>query len=144
MSEVFTTTRRVEFSDTDTAGLIHFTCLYRFMEQAEHEWFRSLGLKVFDEQSDGTVVSWPRVSAACDFHAPAHFEDQLTIRVSLGRLGRRSLALESRFWRDETPIASGAMKSVCCRIADGQPIESIDVPEAIAAAINTAAEDGER
>ncbi|MHC4772214.1 MAG: acyl-CoA thioesterase, partial [Planctomycetota bacterium] len=31
--------RRVEFHDTDMAGIVHFTAYFRFMETAEHELF---------------------------------------------------------------------------------------------------------
>ena len=42
----FTTTRRVEFCDTDMAGIVHFSTFYKWMEQAEHDYFRSLGLSI--------------------------------------------------------------------------------------------------
>ncbi len=54
MSALFTTTCRVEFSDTDMAGIVHFTNFYRWMEYAEHAWFRSLGLKIIEKQQDGS------------------------------------------------------------------------------------------
>ena len=39
----FVTSRRVEFVDTDMAGIVHFTNFFRYMEQAEAEFFRSQG-----------------------------------------------------------------------------------------------------
>ena len=44
MSTAFVTSRRVEFSDTDAAGIVHFVAFFRMMEQAEHELLRSVGL----------------------------------------------------------------------------------------------------
>lgn len=41
----FQTSRRVEFCDTDMAGIVHFANFFRYMEAAEHELFRNLGLK---------------------------------------------------------------------------------------------------
>ena len=38
----FTITRRVEFSETDMAGIVHFSNFCRYMEHAEHAFFRSL------------------------------------------------------------------------------------------------------
>jgi acyl-CoA thioester hydrolase len=35
--------RRVEFSETDMAGIVHYSNFFRYMEAAEHEFFRSLG-----------------------------------------------------------------------------------------------------
>src|SRR6516164_335429 len=65
MPPQFTYTRRVQFSDTDMAGIVHFANFYRFMEEAEHEMFRSLGFKIVEKQPDGSVLGWPRVQASC-------------------------------------------------------------------------------
>ena len=40
MPPQFTYSRRIQFSDTDMAGIVHFANFYRFMEEAEHEMFR--------------------------------------------------------------------------------------------------------
>ena len=42
----FQLSRRVEFSDTDMAGIMHFSNFFRFMEAAETAFLRSLGLSV--------------------------------------------------------------------------------------------------
>ena len=46
MTTPFVTTRRVEFGDTDMAGIMHFANFFRFMEAAETDFLRSLGLSV--------------------------------------------------------------------------------------------------
>ena len=35
--------RRVEFAETDMAGIVHFSNFFRMMEATEHAFFRSLG-----------------------------------------------------------------------------------------------------
>ncbi len=42
----FQITRRVEFGDTDMAGIMHFSNFFRFMEVAESDFLRSRGLNV--------------------------------------------------------------------------------------------------
>src|SRR5215831_6794970 len=46
MPEPFRTQRRVEFADTDMAGIVHFANFFRYMEAAEVEFLRSRGLSV--------------------------------------------------------------------------------------------------
>ena len=46
MPSEFNTTRRIEFSDTDMAGIVHFSRFFVFMEAAEHAFLRSLGTSV--------------------------------------------------------------------------------------------------
>jgi acyl-CoA thioester hydrolase len=131
MSTAFVTTRRVEFSDTDAAGIAHFAAFFRMMEQAEHELLRSVGLSVVMHDSAGTI-SWPRVSAKCDFLAAARFEDLLEIEVRIARLGKRSITYAHRFLLDRKELATGEITAVCCRIKDGKPPKSIDIPAAMA------------
>src|SRR3954451_119028 len=130
MSTAFVTTRRVEFSDTDAAGIAHFAAFFRMMEQAEHELLRSVGLSVVMHDSAGTI-SWPRVSAKCDFSAAARFEDVVKIEVRIVRLGKRSVTYSHRFLQNGGELASGEVTAVCCRIKDGNPPKSIDIPAAM-------------
>ncbi len=77
-------TRRVEFHDTDSAGIMHFSAFFQFMEEAEHELLRSVGLSVFmppgGDNTEDVPLSWPRVSANCDFRNALRFEDEVSIR----------------------------------------------------------------
>ena len=127
MSTAFVTTRRVEFSDTDAAGIVHFAAFFRMMEQAEHELLRSVGLSVVLRDADG-VVTWPRVNAQCSFSSVARFEDVLQIEVRVSRLGTKSVTYAHRFLKDGQEIAAGEITTVCCRVRDGQPPESMPIP----------------
>ena len=128
MTAQFSTTRRVQFGDTDMAGIIHFAKFYEYMEDAEHEFVRSMGLSIMHKQSDGSVIGWPRVSASCTFESPAYFEDILEIRLNVARRGVKSLTMEFEFWRKDTRIARGVMKTACCVCRHDRPLESIEIP----------------
>jgi 4-hydroxybenzoyl-CoA thioesterase/acyl-CoA thioester hydrolase len=115
----FSILRRVEFRDTDAAGIVHFSAYFPMMEAAEHELLRSLGLSVMPAADGGdqeTKVTWPRVSASCSFAAAARFEDLLRIEVRVARLGRTSVEYRFRFTRDDQLIAEGSMTAVCCHL----------------------------
>ena len=73
MAEPFRTTRLVEFHDTDMAGIMHFASFFHYMESAEHELLRSLGLSVHTTV-DGEMLSFPRVATSCQFRSPARCE----------------------------------------------------------------------
>lgn len=47
--------RRVEFCETDAAGICHFSSFFVFMEQAEHALFRHLGWSVFPIHSRSSI-----------------------------------------------------------------------------------------
>src|SRR6266542_1098059 len=86
---VFRTKRRIEFGDTDMAGIVHFANFFRFMESAECEFLRSRGLSVKLDW-EGQAIGFPRVSASCDYIQPARFEDLLDVAVSIDRIGTKS------------------------------------------------------
>jgi 4-hydroxybenzoyl-CoA thioesterase/acyl-CoA thioester hydrolase len=128
MAELYRTTRRVEFSETDAAGMIHFSSYFLYMEQAEHELFRHLGTSVLTKDDSGTI-SWPRVSASCDYSRPVTFEDELQIDVGIARLGEKSVTYQFYFLKDDQQVAIGQITSVCCRLAHGQPPRPIVIPQ---------------
>ena len=140
----FTHRRRVEFAETDMAGIVHFAQFYRYMEEAEHAFLRSVGLTVMEHKDDGTVVGWPRVSAKCGFKSPAFFGDALSIEVSVQRIGVKSLTLDYTFTRDDggdepVLVAEGTMKTVACTFTPDRTMTSVPVPDAFLEKIEEAA-----
>ncbi len=124
----FSMTRIVEFCETDMAGIVHFSRFYIWMEQAEHAFLRSLGLTVSDHQEDGSTIGFPRVSASCRFLAPAKFEDEVTVVLTIQRIGVKSMTYDVEFFRGDLPVARGTLKTACCRFRPGHPFESIEIP----------------
>jgi acyl-CoA thioester hydrolase len=132
MSNSFHTRRMVEFSDTDMAGIMHFSAYFRYMEAAEHELLRSFGLSVYSE-IDGAVVSFPRVAASCNYTSPVRCENVLDIDVSVKRVGVKSVTYVFRFTHNGRDVATGEMTSVCCRVEHGKAPVSIPIPDDFAA-----------
>lgn len=129
MASSFETSRRVEFCETDMAGIVHFSNFYRWMEQTEHEFFRSLGLTIVNAQPDGATIGWPRVSGQCRFESPARYEDIVDIRLTVQRIGVKSLTYDVAFSIEGRSVARGTMKTVCCMIRHGGPLTSIEIPD---------------
>jgi 4-hydroxybenzoyl-CoA thioesterase/acyl-CoA thioester hydrolase len=136
MPTPFHTSRLVEFSDTDMAGIMHFSAFFRYMEAAEHELLRSLGFSVYSE-IDGMAISFPRVAASCQYHSPARCEQVLDIDVTVHRVGTKSVTYEFQFSHEGRDVATGEMTSVCCRVEHGRPPVSIAIPESVAEKLRT-------
>jgi 4-hydroxybenzoyl-CoA thioesterase/acyl-CoA thioester hydrolase len=133
----FSTRRRVEFSDTDMGGVVHFSRFFVFMETAEHQFLGSLGVEV-DTVVDGRRVSWPRVAARCEYLRPAHFGDELDIQVRVLKRGEKSMTYAYLFCRGEQEIARGEMTAVCCAVEEGGRLEAIPIPPSMARRLETA------
>jgi YbgC/YbaW family acyl-CoA thioester hydrolase len=132
VTNLFRTTRRVEFVDTDMAGIAHFSNFFRWMESAEVEFLRSLGLSVHMPY-EGLALGFPRVSASCDYLRPARFEDLLTVTVRVANVGRKSVTYAFEFFRDDDLLARGRVTSVCCRVNPDGSFESTEVPASLRA-----------
>ncbi len=133
MKPAFTMRRAVQFSETDMAGVMHFSNYLRWMEDAEHGFWRSLGRSVHDieRRPGGVVVSWPRVAVNCQYVSPARFEDELELRVRPTRMSDKALTFEIEFLRDEARIALGTTTAVCCEVSPGGRFASTAIPESI-------------
>jgi YbgC/YbaW family acyl-CoA thioester hydrolase len=127
MPTLFRTKRRIEFADTDMAGIVHFANFFRFMEAAEVEFLRSRGLSVALAW-EGVAIGFPRVSASCDYLRPARFEDVLEVTVAVQKVGRKSVTYAFEFFNGKELIARGKISSVCCLVGDGRGLKSVEIP----------------
>jgi len=132
----FTTTRRVEFGDTDMAGIMHFSNFFRFMESAETDFLHSHGLTV-SWRADGVKWGFPRVSVSCDFTKPARFEDVLTVAVHVEKVGAKSVSYRFDFSNQRgEAIAVGRITTVFCRSTGPNHLESVEMPDEIRAKLS--------
>lgn len=126
----FRTQRRIEFAETDCAGIIHFSSYYRYMEEAEHAFLRSLGLSVHGTVlEDGTRVGFPRLNARCQFSGAVTFEDVLDIHLWISHKGRKTIEYSLVFSHEGREVARGSVVVIACRVLDGLVVESISIPE---------------
>lgn len=125
--------RRVEFADTDMAGIVHFSNFFRMMEATEHAFFRSLGFTIHGHEN-GATTGWPRVSAACDFSRPLRFEEEVEVHLLVGEVRSRSIRYQFIFRQPETgaEIARGSIAAVCATVdkATGKLVP-VSIPESI-------------
>lgn len=141
MAYEFKIQRRVEFSETDMAGLMHFSNFFRFMEAAEHAFFRSLGFSVVMTQTD-PPVSWPRVHAKCDYLKPVRFEDVIEVHLLVKRKAAKALEYQFHFHKingaEPVEIAKGWITTVCvARDASGR-LKATSIPKEFADQIQAA------
>lgn len=133
----FQAQRRVEFRDTDAAGIVHFSAFFPMMESVEHEFLRSIGVAVMPPHDDSNRLTWPRISVGCDFHGPARFEDVLDFAVHIDRIGASSVTFRYEIGRaagpaePKTRVATGKIVVVCCHLAEGGKLTKVAIPEDI-------------
>jgi acyl-CoA thioester hydrolase len=89
MSDVWAYRHRVSvrFRDCDSMGHVNHAVYFTYLEQCRLTFWREL-------------TGWPSphtrvilARAECDYRAPAHFGDELEVRLNVGEIGRSSFVL---------------------------------------------------
>ena len=103
---LYHTQRRVSFSDTDLAGIVHFSRSLTYVEDAEHAWLETLGHNLEGE------LAWPRVHVNCDYLKPLRFRDQVDVFIPSVEVGASSLSYCFELRVDGEIAAKGSMTLV--------------------------------
>lgn len=125
----FVAVHRIEFADTDAAGLLHFSAYFRLMEATEHAFYRSLGGAGFVDDAQGRR-GMPRVSASCEFLRPVRFEDEVEVSLRLRKASERKVGydFELRVRPDSVLAATGSMTVVHAQRSGEGPFRSAPLP----------------
>ncbi len=139
MAYDFKIQRRVEFSETDMAGIVHYSNFFKYMESAEHAFYRALGHSVVMKDVD-PPLGWPRVHAECDYFKPLRFEDLVEVHMLVKEKKNKSLTYMFRFYKlngTREEIARGSLTVVCVAHIDGT-MRAVEMPKELAEKIEIA------
>jgi acyl-CoA thioester hydrolase len=100
--------RRIEWIDTDAAGIYHWTTAFRLAEAAEAALHTALGI------ADFTFGATPRLAVNASFSRPLRFNDPVDVELAVAAIGRTSLDYTLRIVADDGQAAEGSVK--CCLI----------------------------
>ena len=122
-------TRRVQFYETDVAGIVHFSWFFRYMEEAEHALWREAGLSIHPPDSD---IGWPRIASSFEFYRPLRFEDVFDVHLRVAEMTKKTIRYECTLSKNDEKIASGSMTIACVRKKpQGAKLQGIEIPREI-------------
>ena len=131
MSEVFLHRRTVRFGECDPAGVVYYPVFFNWFHEAMEAWFEEgLGIPYAKATQE---VGFPARATDADFRAPCRMGDDLTVRLSLGALGHRSLRLCLDIHGPDGSLrARGSVSCVCIGVAgDGFRFQAVPIPPAL-------------
>ena len=97
--------RRIEWMDTDAAGIYHWTTVFRLAEAAEAALHTALGIAQF------TFGATPRVAVQASFSRSLRFNDPVEVELVVTRLGRTSVEYGLAITGEQGRAAEGSVKS---------------------------------
>ena len=99
--------RRVQFVDTDLAGIVHFSKILCYVEEAEHSVMQGVSVPAMDVSG-----GFPKVHVDCDYLSPLRFGDDAEIQMCLERVGSKSLTWKFTVRVADLISAEGSMVTV--------------------------------
>jgi tol-pal system-associated acyl-CoA thioesterase len=128
---------RIYWEDTDAGGIVYYANYLKFFERARTEWLRTLGIhqqKMREE--DGIILVVSEVHAK--YLRSARLDDELIITTQARHIGRASITLEQKAFRQNTNgelLCEAQVKIGCIHATTMAPFR---FPSTLAAALPTA------
>jgi acyl-CoA thioester hydrolase len=120
MPSAFTWAVRVYYEDTDAGGIVFYANYLKFFERARTEWLRAKGVgqqELLEREGAVFVVK----SVSLDYHAPARLDDELTLSLTVQKLGRASVQFAQQAWRGDQLLVEATVKVGCVDAATLRP-----------------------
>jgi acyl-CoA thioesterase FadM len=97
--------RRVEWMDTDAAGIYHWTTAFRLAEAAEAALHTALGI------ADVTFGATPRVHVEADFSRQLVFNEAVDVSLAVRAVGNTSVEYALAIGGEAGPAVAGTIKA---------------------------------
>ena len=133
----YTLRRRVQFYELDLAGIVHFSCFFRYMEEAEHALWRAAGLSIAQPGAD---FGFPRVATSFDFHTPLRFEEEFDARIRIVAIAEKTIRYTCVLTRGDVKVATGTLTIICVSKRPNEPMRARPIPAEIAAKFEVSAD----
>ncbi len=89
---------RVRWSESDAQGIVYNARYFDYIEVAQVEYFRNLGIALYDEDSRRRFDT-ATVKATLEFKSPARVDDLLNVYTRVSGIGSSSFTMESELYR---------------------------------------------
>jgi len=116
---------RVNWGDTDKAGIVYYPNFFKWFDIAGHQFFRDCGLPP-QELEDKYNIIVPLIDAQCTFENPILYDDIITIHTEVEKLSNKTIKLRHIIAREETVMGRGhEIRGWVKQSEDGIKAESI-------------------
>jgi acyl-CoA thioester hydrolase len=101
----FQVEHRVLYAETDRMGVVYHSNYIIFFEIGRTELLRSLGFRYRDMEEQGFILAVTDCGAR--FIRPAVYDDLVTIRPRVAKLGKTTIRLEYEIFREDELLVTG-------------------------------------
>ncbi len=110
--DIFQTTFKVSYSDTDQMGFMHHSNYLKYYETARWELFRSIGIPYPEIEKDGVIL--PVTNVILKFIKPAYYDNKIIINTSVKALSGAQIIFDYQVKNETGEILGEAEITVAC------------------------------
>lgn len=118
---------RVNFGDTDAAGIVYYPNYFKWFDIAGHQFFRSIGLPPARLMQEHNIIL-PLLDVGCTFEKPLYYDDIITIKTAVTEVNRKTIKLKHEVFRGETRTGHGFELRGWVKEKDGR-IFAVTIPD---------------
>lgn len=98
---------RVPYGHVDRMGFLYHANYVTYFDMARTELIRSLGISNLELEEQGVML--PVINVTIDYGTPAHYDDLLTIRVTLKEKPSVKCVFHYEVIRDNVTLTTGSV-----------------------------------
>ncbi len=99
---------RVAYADTDQMGMVYYGNYLTYYERGRTELLREIGLEYKKLEERGFY--FPVIYAECSYHAPARYDDLITVETALSEISAASLTCSYIIRKGDKTLVTGKTK----------------------------------
>lgn len=124
---------KVNWGDTDAAGIVFYPNYFRWFDIATHEYFCSIGLPI-KELSKQNIVT-PILTASNDFKKPLYYDDAIKVTSTITEVKTKTFRIEHQVQRGEEVTGTG-FEWRAWVLNDSGHLGAVPIPKEILALFN--------
>ncbi|MEW6230813.1 MAG: thioesterase family protein [Chloroflexota bacterium] len=112
---------RVRYAETDAQGIVYYANYFIWFEVARVNYLKALGLNYAELERSG--LGFVIAEASCRYHAPAHFDEAITVKTWVEDVKNRSFSLGYQVVNQDSGRILATGKTVQVFVdASGKPV----------------------
>jgi acyl-CoA thioester hydrolase len=120
---------RVNWGDTDMAGIVYYPNYLKWFDIAGHQFFRSIGLSPAQLDSEKNIIL-PLLDVRCTFEKPLYYDDIITIKTEAMEINNKTIKLKHEVYRDDVRTGHGYELRGWVKKEEGK-IFAVPIPEEV-------------
>ena len=130
MGAIYSKRLTVYWSESDAAGIAHFSSFFKFLEWTEEDFME----EVLGSLPSRPPLIFPRVHASCDYLSPLRVHDKARIDITDIIIGRSSITYEFTVYNESLGSESARCRVTAVAVDPGT-MKPVKLPEALVRAL---------